>query len=79
MRATFDADSAREYEFTHGHRPRGNGHWAFDVAWHDNGAASDYDRFWRTGNYAEAKAAAMHYARSEAPNGATDATVSVCT
>jgi hypothetical protein len=78
MRATFDADSAREYEFTHGHRPRGNGHWAFDVAWHDNGA-SCFERFWRTGTYAEAKAAAMQYARREAPSRATEATVRVCT
>jgi hypothetical protein len=78
MRATFDADSARDYEFTHGHRPSGNGNWAFDVAWHDDGA-SVYSRFWAKGSYSNAKADAMRYAKNEAPSCAKSATVRVCT
>lgn len=35
-----------EFQFSHGHAPRGYGNWAFQIAG---------ETFWHTGKYAEAK------------------------
>jgi hypothetical protein len=51
-----------EYEFSHGHKPRGRGSWAFDF-----GAKRTPDGlenlFWTRGTYGEAKRQARAFAR----------------
>lgn len=59
MRVTFDQDSARDYAFTHGHKPRGTGAWSFTL--HRSGSST---QVWCNGSYSEARAAAMREARS---------------
>lgn len=38
--------NTREFEFSHGKKPRGTGYWAFEVAG---------ETFWHAGSYAEGK------------------------
>ncbi len=61
MRASkveFDESSARDYEFTHGHRPRGTGTWSFTL--HRFGSSTRQEF---TGAYSDCKRQAMQLAR----------------
>jgi hypothetical protein len=58
-RTEFDQLSVERYRFALGHRPRGYGAWWFGLG--RNGAWTDF-RF--TGNYTDAKKAAIREARS---------------
>lgn len=69
MKVTFDQDSVKHYEFTHGHKPRGFGNWAFDL--HRNGSSTTV---WFEAQYTTARKWAMNEARSL---GCTE--VTVCT
>jgi hypothetical protein len=57
-RVEFDASSARDYEFTHGHRPRGTGNWCFGL-----GRGGAWTQFWFNGSYTDGKRAAVREAR----------------
>lgn len=48
--------STRQYEFTHGHKPRGMGCWAFIFD-------SDSNLFWASDTYGQAKRLAIAEAR----------------
>lgn len=53
--------NTREYEFSHGHKPRGRGGWAFSFK--RNPEMSEI--FWINGTYSEAKAVARKKAVAE--------------
>jgi hypothetical protein len=55
--------STREYEWTHGHKPRGRGYWWFFFEGHEFSA-------W--GTYTEAKRACVKKIREMAPKGYTE-------
>jgi hypothetical protein len=59
MTTTFDQDSSRDYEFTHGRRPRGVGDWSFSL--HRNGAST---QFAVSGSFTAARREALREARS---------------
>ena len=68
-KTTFDTYSADLYEFTHGHRPRGEGTWIFDLG--RNGAWTQTSYY---GSYGRAKQQAIIEARQLGCH-----TVRVCT
>jgi hypothetical protein len=74
MQTQFNDRSARAYEFTHGRKPRGDGHWMFDVMFSDGSVP---EQFATSGTYSKAKAAAMAHCRAK--SGPCTAVVSVCT
>ena len=49
-----------EYEFSHGKKPKGTGHWAF---WMGRDSADISKAHWFTGKYGDAKKRAMAMAR----------------
>ena len=68
-RTTFDTNSTERYKFTHGHHPRGQGLWMFDLGRSGAWTTTQYH-----GSYTEAKAQAMREARQLGCD-----TVCVCT
>lgn len=59
MKATFESDSVRDYEFTHGSKPKGMGCWSFQL--HRDGGSST--EVFVNGTFTEAKKEAMRQAR----------------
>jgi hypothetical protein len=59
MSVKFNQESARDYEFANGRKPRGKGYWAFGLG--RNGA---WTTVWYNGMLTEAKKLAMREARS---------------
>jgi hypothetical protein len=59
MTAAHVTVSTSAYEFAHGKRPRGTGHWAF---YFRNGTSEVGEMFWASGSYSAAKAAAVREA-----------------
>ncbi len=57
----FDALSTARYAFTNGHPPKGYGAWSFGLCRTEAGA---WTEFRYTGQYSQAKKAAMREARS---------------
>ena len=57
-RVEFDQESAAHYKFANGHPPKGFGAWAFSL-----GRSGAWTEFRFTGNYADAKKAAIREAR----------------
>lgn len=51
----------RQYEFAHGHAPRGNGLWAFEIR---AGERSQRETVYHNGTYTEAKRRALIDARA---------------
>ena len=69
MTAKYDSASNGEYEWVHGHKPRGEGHWIFDLG--RRGAWTTTSHY---GTFTEAKKQAMTVARQLGCD-----TVRVCT
>jgi hypothetical protein len=60
MTVTFDQDSVNHFEFTNGRKPKGNGHWSFQLH-RDDGSSTEW-KSW--GNFAVLKKFAMREARA---------------
>ena len=63
--------NTHEFEFSHGHRPRGRGGWAFQIrTGYEKGAEPPL--FWSVGTYVEAKRAFVKALREWARGGKCD-------
>jgi len=53
-----------EYEFTHGHLPKGNGYWAFEITGGDGDGAYTKDTIFQYGNFTQARRSAIKVFKS---------------
>lgn len=71
MNITFDKESELEYEFAHGHKPKGEGSWAFEARYSDGFGAYTFETCTMPGfKYAAAKKAAKAHFKAVAPGAA---------
>ena len=52
-----------EYEFSHGHKPRGNGYWGFELTFTDGNGRYSTETAWAHGTPSQARAAAWQQVR----------------
>lgn len=57
--------NTRQYEFSHGHKPRGMGHWWFRITATDGNGRYTMQEISASGKLSEAKAAACRRMKSE--------------